>query len=365
MKIVFTTDTIQRGGKERQIFILTSKLLESGYEVVIISLKNADNSYAKEYKIPEEYILIISEKRKLDKLISINRELEKLNPDIVMSWDAQTALYSLIISKKLKFKFINASVQHGIRLKKYSHYIRSIILWLSPYRLGNSRAGLIANNLNPEKRNNFILYNGIEAVFSAKYLNNDIIKFRNELFPELDANRKFFVAVANFVPFKDYFTLLKALAKYKKDGNKFYLIALGDGPMRSLIVKEITRLDLDQEIILKGRVSNVESYLRISDIYLHSSRGEGVSNAILEAMFCGLPVISSNVGGVPETVLINNGSLLFEYKNVDMLYNHLIKSDHLIKTFDSESVIFQNHLRKFVVNSMVNNFEKIISSIKR
>jgi glycosyltransferase involved in cell wall biosynthesis len=52
---------------------------------------------------------------------------------------------------------------------------------------------------------------------------------------------------------------------------------------------------------------------------IHSSRGEGISNAILEGMYAGLPIIATNVGGVPETVF-SESSLMFPYKDDKALY---------------------------------------------
>ncbi len=62
MKIVFTTDTIQRGGKERQLFILSDALIRKGYSIDIITLKWPDNNYLSEYNINSELVHLINEK---------------------------------------------------------------------------------------------------------------------------------------------------------------------------------------------------------------------------------------------------------------------------------------------------------------
>lgn len=363
MKIVFTTDSISRGGKERQMFILTHHLLKKNYDVYILSLKNSQVTYIEEYEIPQERVLIIGGTSKLEKFNSFKIKLTKIKPDIVFSWEAQTALFSLILRRRLKYIVINASVQHGIRLNKKSHYLRSLILWFSQYRLGNSKAGLRANNLDINCERNIVLYNGIESIFSLKDEGEELESNRNILIPNFKKGRKVFITVANFVPFKDYSTLFLALSEFRKEGNDFYLIVLGDGPMRSVIEMQINELDLYDNVIIKGRVDNVNDFLRISDIYLHSSKGEGVSNAILEAMYCGLPVISSNVGGVPETICPNYGSLLFTYKDTDQLFNNLVNSEVEFESFNPKSETFQNHLSKFKVENMVMSFEEIVKEI--
>jgi glycosyltransferase involved in cell wall biosynthesis len=261
------------------------------------------------------------------------------------------------------FIFINASIQHGIRLLRFPHILRSIICLLSPYVIANSFAGLRANNLKPGKRR-YVSYNGIEAKFMNKLAKNEIENLRNELIPGYLKKPGFvYISVANFVPYKDYYTVLKALAqlKYKFP---FYYFILGEGPMRKEIVNTVKNFDLENQIFLIGNTENVSDYLFASDIMIHSSRGEGISNAILEGMYAGLPVIASNVGGIPETVYPGS-SLLFPYKNDQVLYKCLLKSHELKASFDPQSEGYQDHLEKFSVTNMVKNFEKILETVLR
>jgi len=72
--------------------------------------------------------------------------------------------------------------------------------------------------------------------------------------------------------------------------------------MKEDIEKMVNEFELNKNAIMVGKTENISEYLFASDLMIHSSRGEGISNAILEGMFAGLPVIATNVGGVPETV---------------------------------------------------------------
>jgi hypothetical protein len=115
-------------------------------------------------------------------LRSIRKIILSYSPDIVISWDFQTSLFSLILYKKCNFKFINASIQHGIRLFRFSQLLRSLLCHLSPFIMANSHAGLKANNLKPGK-NAFILYNGIENKFNNQLTPDNVSIKRTKMIP--------------------------------------------------------------------------------------------------------------------------------------------------------------------------------------
>ncbi len=351
-KLVLSTDTIQRGGKERQLFVLGNQLNKKGYSVYVLSLKGSDSNYVSEYSIPEQCTIILNKPHLRDKFLAYKQELQKIKPDIVFSWDVQTALFSLLLSRKLNFKFINGSIQHGIRLFRFSHLFRSLVLWFSPYRLGNSLAGLKANNLRPGPKT-FVLYNGIEDKFLPRPDGMELESRRAEMIRNYVPGSKVFISVANFLPYKDYFTVLDALSKVTY---KFHYVILGDGPLRSQVEARVRQLGLDQNVMILGRVEEVCQYLRISDVMIHSSRGEGISNAILEAMFCGLPVITSNVGGTPELVF-DRSFKLFDYRDTGGLLDILLNIEHEFTEFDPRGEDYKRHLAKFTVSKMTDSFE--------
>lgn len=93
--------------------------------------------------------------------------------------------------------------------------------------------------------------------------------------------------------------LLQAFSDIVANRSEFRwrLILLGDGPLRYEL-KEMTRqLGINREVEFTGFVNNVPSYLNTSDIFILPSRSEGLSNALLEAMGCGLPCIATSVSG--------------------------------------------------------------------
>lgn len=364
INIVFTTDNINRGGKERQLFILAKTLSDKGFSINIITKEISNENYIAEYDFNQRLFNTYKGNSWFEEFRYFKNILNRENPEILISWDFQTSFFSLFLYKRYHFIFINASIQHGIRLLRVSHILRSIVCFLSPYVIANSYAGLKANNLKPGKRR-FVLYNGIETKFQNKLADTEIEDLRKKLIPGYIENPGFiYVSVANFVPYKDYFTVLRALNQLNTNNVIFYYLILGDGPMRNEIEKAIIKSGLKERVILVGRTEKVREYLFASDLFIHSSEGEGISNAILEGMYAGLPVVATNVGGIPETVFPGS-SLLFPYKDHEALYQCLRKSDELKASFDPLSQEYQDHLAKFSVETMVNKFEEIIHTIKK
>jgi len=363
LQILFTTDTIQRGGKERQLFVLSTNLIRKGYDVHIVTLNFTESNYINEYNFDKVKINVIDDGNKLQKYFRFREIIKFLKPDIVFSWDFQTSLYNLLLYQKYSYKFINGSIQHGIRLFSLFNILRSIVCWLSPFVIANSFAGFKVNNIKPAK-NHFVLYNGIESKFNN--LHNQLQKeeMKSEIISEYKLNPGIvFVSVANMVPYKDYYTVLTALKRLRKEFDFYYFI-IGNGPLRKEIEIMVNEFELSQNVVFTGKISNVERYLRIADIIIHSSRGEGISNAILEGMYSGLPVIATNVGGISETVFPGS-SLLFPYKDHEALYQCLLKSKELKESFNQNSEEYQTHLKKFSVETMVSKFEEIIQIVLR
>jgi len=362
LKIIFSTDIIQRGGKERQLFLLTRALLEKGETVRIIAKKFSNDNYLSEYGLNGIIIKLTNGKSGFFRRFQHFKEIiSKEQPDLLVTWDLQSSLFALLLIRAYDFHFINASIQHGVRLLRLSHFLRSIVCFLSTYVIANSNAGLKANNLRPSERR-FVLYNGVETKFRNNLSPEEKQNLKNRLIMDYNKNPGFvYISVANFVPYKDYFTVLRTLSKLKETQH-FYYFVLGDGSMRPTIEAQITEFNLQENVILVGRTENVNEYLFASDLMIHSSRGEGISNAILEAMYAGLPVIATNVGGVPETVYPAS-SMLFPYKDHEALYSCLLKSKELKESFDPSSKEYQAHLKKFSVDTMVRRFEEIVNTV--
>jgi len=112
--------------------------------------------------------------------------------------------------------------------------------------------------------------------------------------------KKMVTFVGRLDPQKRADLLIEVFKEVHRLFNSAYLVIIGDGPER----KKLEEM-ADENILIKGVVSNVAEYLRASDLLVLPSLAEGMSNVILEAMATGLPVITTNISSNPE--VIDNG----------------------------------------------------------
>jgi sugar transferase (PEP-CTERM/EpsH1 system associated) len=107
--------------------------------------------------------------------------------------------------------------------------------------------------------------------------------------------------VGRLDPVKDHVGLIRAFAD-GLSGKHAVLAIVGDGPTRGQLESLVRELSLGDRVRLVGEHEDVPLLLRGLDVFVLPSIGEGISNAILEAMASGLPVVATRVGGNPELV---------------------------------------------------------------
>lgn len=101
---------------------------------------------------------------------------------------------------------------------------------------------------------------------------------------------------------KDYGTLLEALALLRARGLDFWAVLIGDGPERTGLEERARALGLEAHLRLLGERSDVDLLLPAMDVFVLSSREEGIPNALLEAMAAGRPAVVTAVGGNREVL---------------------------------------------------------------
>lgn len=112
------------------------------------------------------------------------------------------------------------------------------------------------------------------------------------------------IAVGALLWRKDYETALLAIRRAVDRGTDVHLTVIGDGEDRQHMVYAVSDLDLGDRVTLAGRrrPAEVADMLADSDVFLHTSSSEGISNAVLEAMASELAVVTSDAGGMREAV---------------------------------------------------------------
>lgn len=170
----------------------------------------------------------------------------------------------------LKQTFVKAAIVHCVS----ENILRNAeVLGLDPYK-----AVIIHPAINP-------------AVFTptAQHRDNDPIKL---------------VSTGSLIWTKGYEYLLISVSMLIDKGIKAELHIIGEGSERSRILFTAQDLNIASQVVLHGKLSPSEviQQLQQSDIFILSSLSEGVSNAVLEAMSCGLPVVTTECGGMREAI---------------------------------------------------------------
>jgi sugar transferase (PEP-CTERM/EpsH1 system associated) len=104
------------------------------------------------------------------------------------------------------------------------------------------------------------------------------------------------------VPVKDHACLISALASLRDRGLKFRAFIAGEGPLRDCLGAQIASARLNHEINLLGHTEDIARMMAGLDLFVLSSRSEGMSNTILEAMASGTAIVATDVGGARELV---------------------------------------------------------------
>lgn len=120
------------------------------------------------------------------------------------------------------------------------------------------------------------------------------------------------LSVGRFSREKAQIDLIRAVAQMQATNptTGLKLVLVGEGPEEENLRREVQRLGLKSHIVFAGHTRDVRPYYAISDLLVLPSHSEGSPNVLLEAMAARLPIVATNVGGIPEIVEHNKTALL-------------------------------------------------------
>ncbi len=167
--------------------------------------------------------------------------------------------------------------------------------------------------------------------------------------------KKIIATTAAFVPHKDPHTMVIAIAELKKLRNDFVFLHFGEGELMHEIKTEVQKLNLQQEYIFMGFRDDAEDFFSVMDVFVMSSQEEGLGSSVLDAFLYGVPVVSTDAGGLKETVegcgLL---SAVKDYKSLAVSINQLLNNIDLRNSFTEKAK--QRVTEKYSVQKHTENY---------
>jgi teichuronic acid biosynthesis glycosyltransferase TuaC len=200
-------------------------------------------------------------------------------------------------------------------------------------------------------------YNGVDQdVFSPRP--------REEACGELgiDPSKRRVLYVGNFVEVKNLPTLVRAFARLSQndDGTDCDLVMVGGGRLREDLLRLIRSLRLGDRVhmVRSQPHEKIATWMSACDVLCLPSLNEGVPNVVLEAFSCGVPVVASAVGGIPEVHPGGAMGSLFDPRDIDALAAALREA--LDKTWDRRAIV--DHARPF---TWKRNAETVLAALEK
>jgi len=273
------------------------------------------------------------------------KAVRKIKPDIVHAhYVTSGGIAALFINHPNTILTVHGSdLNESIKSRYWKILLRIIFLRCKLITVVSKELEDKVLSLNIDKEKVKVLNVGID--FDKFYFSRKKEEFSDEL--KIICNR-------TFKPVYDHITLLKALTLVK-DKVKYHLTLLGDGPLRNFLIKFVIDNGLEKYVSFCGRISNDEQIdiFRKHNIYISSSKSDGTSLSLLEAMASGLLPIVTDIPGNKIWISDNINGLLFPVAQYILLAECIQKvrfNNNLIK----ESIILNQELIKNKGNRNVN-----------
>ncbi|MFX1319389.1 MAG: N-acetyl-alpha-D-glucosaminyl L-malate synthase BshA [Promethearchaeota archaeon] len=183
----------------------------------------------------------------------------------------------------------------------------------------------------------------------------------------LGEGKRHLLHVSNFRPVKRVSDLVTAFAQIADQVPDVDLLLIGDGPTRPEVDRLIRKYELNSRIKCPGFKRDVYQYLRCAHAFGLSSELEGAPLSLLEAMSCGLPVVATSVGGIPEIVHDGRNGLLVPFGDIDALADKLyaVLTDSKLAGDlgrSARQTILEHHTAEKVLPQYEAIYEKVLQS---
>lgn len=299
LRIMVITTGLKLGGAEQQIAALARSFIALGNDVAILNLTTGT-----EVDLPPGVPVTELGMRKtpaavLAALRKARHIIHQWQPDVIHAHMIHGNLFARTLARTGPMPPVICSAhsaREGGRLRALAY--RATDRWcdLTTHVSEAGRLAMIASGAVPSGRV-IVIPNGIDT---NRFRQDDASRERMRRDLGLNAGEVLVLNVGRLVPEKDQAMLIEAFREvYRRIPGARLLIA-GDGPLRAELASQIADYGLNQAVLLVGARKDIPELLCAADVFVLSSRIEGMPLAVGEALASGLPVVSTAAAGVAE-----------------------------------------------------------------
>lgn len=351
-KILFFIGTLDDGGAQRVVSILSNKLVEEKYEVEILKYYKGNNIYPllDDVKINsvEEYT---NSKNTIKNLLFI-RKYFRNNYDVVISFLAPFNMLAIFANLFNRVPIIVADRNDPNKIPS-NFVVRKLRDLL--YRFAD---GVVLQTNHNKEYFDYIKDKCVVIPNPVDLKDNTGMALKTKKENKI-------VTVGRLVPQKNQLMLIDAFYEILKNHSEYKLVIYGEGPYREALESRIKELNIGNNVLLFGSTNNVFNEIKDAKVFALTSDYEGMPNALIEAMCLGLPVISTKVSGATDLIINNNNGLLFDVGNREQLINKL---NYLIENEEIRNVQSKNATKiadKLSVNKTLSKWLSLIDKYIR
>lgn len=284
---------------------------------------------------------------KLGAMAGVFVALCRIRPDVVHVNDQWYLLLPALLYKSLRRRVRVIQTVHLLPvrpLRRWTRYLYAAALGATDRVVGVSRAATegILRCYGSSRGNTCTIYNGVDCCPTTGSRKRGTGKTR-------------LLTVLNFANEAKTRGAVLLIESIRNIGNVTLTIA-GDGRNRELITDAIDRTGQAGKVVMLGHVKNIEEQYRSADVYCHITFQESLGYSILEAMRHGLPLIASNVGGIPE---------IFDNDPACLTGNDPGEIEDKIRALVGSGVAdvdYQRYLQKFSWDTCIESYVRLYES---
>lgn len=195
-----------------------------------------------------------------------------------------------------------------------------------------------------------------------RFYRSEDAQFRSQIAPD---GEKIVVHVSNFREVKRVPVVVSVFDRILKEGIPARLLMVGDGPDRNRAEQRCRDLGICDKVKFMGKQEHVEKILSVADLFLIPSGSETFGLAALEAMACGVPVVSSNIGGLPEVNLEGETGFLCKLDDVDSMGRRSIEILSDPELHERMASAARAQAERFELSRLITEYEEYYREIRQ